>query len=505
MNGLFLYTIKRLQSKGRRPLLQHTDRHKNVFINYGDAYKLENNFTKALIHTLSFLPISAQLDLLADWLDEPALSQLDLPPYYIRYALQRKPTHFDIQQVPPENRRQLGLCPSGTVWSGGLLGVGTLSPLFEEGVLQVYQSLYGATPEEFEEKKIPGKRRREQRERAELEYNVGIDRTGKGSIPDAWIIIEEEGEPMWCIIIENKWFDLNPHQLRNHREKALALPDARTEIRSLSYLYDSFRNPNYSESSLVPDFLEYLSLVGQEPVHRFYPTDWEAIQLAPREDKDLYVRLFQEKFFRFFEEFAQEEGYEYGKYRENYRITVPGVSDLNLTFDFKAENAELDIATEVGVADDKINRRLFPRFLEPHDPTVSMIQELYQGSRYQRFIRLNSRSFNEYYYVEEYLALQEYVEVIRGVPLTKSKQGKQETLDYLLQQGVLPDNPDYKKMERYGYKHYHLLEYFRIVDRLNMTNYLQEPNHYRLKADLKAFIERHISGLRLLNNEYKRK
>ena len=102
--------IEKTRESGGIHLLIHTDKHLNVFIPYGETHTLENNLTKALIHTLSFLDTATQLSLLAEWLGEPRIQQEDISSIKLRFGLQIKPPHFDVTEVPLENRLQLGIC-----------------------------------------------------------------------------------------------------------------------------------------------------------------------------------------------------------------------------------------------------------------------------------------------------------------------------------------------------------------------------------------------------------
>ncbi len=65
-------------------MLNHLDKHLNVFINYNEKYWLENNMTKAIVNTLELLDTSSQLELIAELVKSPAITQLDKSQYHCR-------------------------------------------------------------------------------------------------------------------------------------------------------------------------------------------------------------------------------------------------------------------------------------------------------------------------------------------------------------------------------------------------------------------------------------
>lgn len=475
-------------------MLIHTDRHLNVFINYGDTHHLENNLTKAFIHTLSFLDTAQQLHLLADWLEEPRLNQLDVSTTDIHFGLQIQPPELAIENIPMANRLQLGICPTGEAWNENLLNLGALPADPTIGIQMVYDALRSDQGEAgmTQEESVA-----DLKKRAAEEYDVLMNRSKQGSIPDAWIVVYEAGEPTWCIIVENKWYDLNPHQLRNHREKALAHAEAKTKIRSFAQLYDRFRSvqERTHQQTLIPHFLEYLSLTGNEAVHRFYPADVKVIREAKSlQERDFYANLLYRKFFKVLDVFAKNEGYVFDA--RTRRMQVDGVEQFNFVFEFDQDTGHFRISSEIGVKNQNVNKRILPRLLDASRSLQSDIEQLYPNSVFQRFIRLNKFNTNHYFHIAQYPKLGDYLAAIKDVPITRSKVSARECYDKLTALGVAAG-----RIQHVSYA-FHKLEYLRILDHLDIQDYVDKPNHDQLFADLKNLVEQHLRGIHRFEVEW---
>lgn len=491
--------IEKTRESGGIHLLIHTDKHLNVFIPYGETHTLENNLTKALIHTLSFLDTATQLSLLAEWLGEPRIQQEDISSIKLRFGLQIKPPHFDVTEVPLENRLQLGICPSGEAWNEELLRLGELPTEPQAGIQMVYDQLFRVHPEVIGV--INNQRPDELWKIAKEEYEVLIDRHEKGSIPDAWILIEKKGKPNWCIIVENKWYDLNPHQLRNHREKALQHPTAVIKPRSFAFLYDSFSRAQQQikDNTLIRHFLEYLTLTGHEPAHRFYPSDLEVIREAKSgEERKFYADLLYGKFYQVLATFAE------GKYdfdTRTRRMNIAGVEQFNFVFDFDPYEGKFGISSEIGVKSQLVNQRLFPRMLEK-GTFANDIQTLYPESKFQRFIRLNYVRSNLYFSVGEYANLSQYLQEIESTAITRNGLSNTECQDKLTALGIDSNHPGFQRLSRSTDLKWHKLEYLRILDYLDINDYINEPNHARLFGDLGYLIDQHLAGIHRFEAEW---
>ena len=299
-------------------MLNHLDKHLNVFINYNEKYWLENNMTKAIVNTLELLDTSSQLELIAELVKSPAITQLDKSQYHCRFALQSKPRGLDILAVPSENRILLGLSPTGGTWNEKLLDIRKLKLNPTDAVQEIYTTLFSDVTSVKEMEK--GKFDKTYLNFAQAEYDtlLWLD-ANHGSIPDGWILIEKDGQPVYCIIIENKLYDLNPYQLRNHRQKSLEYNAATTITQSFSTVYDLFlRKKNNldvkGQTTIIPHLLEYMTIMGYEPVHRFYPNDVLTIRNAnSEEERKFYKELLYQKFFNFFQNYCEENGYDFNR------------------------------------------------------------------------------------------------------------------------------------------------------------------------------------------------
>lgn len=481
-------------------MLRNSDKHMNVFINHNDQYQLENNLTKALVNTLSYLETGEQLAILSTLTEEPDLNVLAPKRTRIRYSLQQKPRDFDVAAVPPDHRIQLGLCPSGKAWVEGLLQIGSLPKGPRTAVAYVYDTLF---PDPVDPDN-PGKKPPRDSEKwteAEKIYKDIRNHEENGSIPDAWAVIEVEGVPEWCIIVENKWVNLDPHQLREHREKALEHEQAKTTIRSLPDMYDIFMDAkcHLTRTALVPDFLEYLTIIGQEPINRFYPSGLEAVLAAKGTPEEaFYTQLFHDKFYRFFNQMMDGRAYD----RKRRRIAISDSEDFNLTIDFQADKGDFYIVSEIGVKSQWVNQKLFPLLFAEPSSLAQAIQAQYPGAEFQRFVRLHKWHRNYYAKIAAFDTISDYCAHMQGVPISRSKQTTLDCLALLDAQQVEKTENAYQALLRVSPDDtWNALEYLRIQTKLNILPYLHGPDLKQLQQVLEVEIANHRDGLCMLLKE----
>lgn len=485
-------------------MLNHLDKHLNVFINYNEKYWLENNMTKAIVNTLELLDTSSQLELIAELVKSPAITQLDKSQYHCRFALQSKPRGLDILAVPSENRILLGLSPTGGTWNEKLLDIRKLKLNPTDAVQEIYTTLFSEVTSVKEMEK--GKFDKTYLNFAQAEYDtlLWLD-ANHGSIPDGWILIEKDGQPVYCIIIENKLYDLNPYQLRNHRQKSLEYNAATTITQSFSTVYDLFlRKKNNldvkGQTTLIPHLLEYMTIMGYEPVHRFYPNDVLTIRNAnSEEERKFYKELLYQKFFNFFQNYCEENGYDFNRKKRCMNIT--GISEFNFVFEFDVENAQIIISSEIGNQNAFVSQKILAELQKADSDFAQQVQNDYPKSTFERFIRMKSSRAFLYFPIAEYDHLNAYIDSIKGMSISDGKIPKDECLKFLTTQHVHPDEHAYAALKRYQFQHWHKLEYLRILDRLELDKYLYEPNHASLKRDLTMLIEQHIIGLKRFQKE----
>ena len=226
------------------------DRHLNVFMTYDGKPHLENNITKALINTIEAMTPENRAGFLEDMVNIslPAAGELTYD-YYLQTPPDEK--EFDVENVPVPNRRLLAFSPTGKCW--GVENVATGNRKEIEDALRNDMQFAGVEIDEDALKK---------------EVNEVINslqnRREHDAIPDAWIIIRRNGIPIFCIIFENKLYDLDPHQLNNHCDKVLKLNAEEIPSNTISLRkYEEITNRmSDMKEYMVSEFIGYLMLLG---------------------------------------------------------------------------------------------------------------------------------------------------------------------------------------------------------------------------------------------------
>ena len=227
------------------------DSHLNVFYQYDGKPWLENNITKAFIHTLESLKEKDEREFLSNLLD------LTFPEgqFTIDCYLQSKPTKVEemVKNLPEDKRYLFAFSPSGKSWTeGDIDGIDTKD--FQKAKFGIEKSI-----------------RDQYSDLTEKELNIKIDEQWKdilkaredtGFIPDAWIFISIDSKAYCVIILENKLFDLDPYQLNNHIEKSLFLKNNKPQpiYRKYQDIFDKLKS--YDGEYLVNQFLGYLIILG---------------------------------------------------------------------------------------------------------------------------------------------------------------------------------------------------------------------------------------------------
>lgn len=222
------------------------DEHLNVFWNYSGSPKLENNITKAMINSLQSLCNKDKLAVINKLLEmELNFSEVDF-----EFYLQRKPNESLIKSIDEDNRKLLAFSPTGKAWGYGGIDINNAAEIKKT----IEQSLINSG---FIDDDLKN------------EVNSEIKRVmaiveGKGeSIPDGWIIIYSRSIPVYCIALENKLYDLNPYQLRNHCKKSLFLEDLNMK-KAISYRsYEEIINfMGMFNTNLIINFIQYMYILG---------------------------------------------------------------------------------------------------------------------------------------------------------------------------------------------------------------------------------------------------
>lgn len=219
------------------------DRHLNVFCGYGNDH-LENNITKAFVNVLSSLAYQDLKKVLED------LVGVTLPETetYADFYLQRRPPRRVIESIPEEKRILFAFSPTGKSYPApdGLDGN-------DRAAVKKY--LDG-----FVRNENPGLERDDIEAEVEKRCEDFFSKHDHDSIPDGWVLIYEKDKPVLLIAMENKLYNLNPYQLKNHLKNGMFCSEAHMPI------YSTFeaivRALDGSNTYLAAQFHEYLVILG---------------------------------------------------------------------------------------------------------------------------------------------------------------------------------------------------------------------------------------------------
>jgi len=243
------------------------DPHLNIFYSYGEKAHLENNITKAFVNTLE----SFSDDELKIVVKE--LFDFELPngKYKTTFYLQKKPSEKMVSKY--KKRIMFAFSPTGKSW--GIEGLDTKDK----------KTIKKELEEETKKLQLVDDEKKRFVEFS-LEEILKI-RENRGSIPDGWLFIDVNDEPVVVVAMENKLYDLDPFQLNNHIEKSLLIVEEADKpkpiYRTYERILDLFGKFN---SLLCNQFIEYLTILGYTEVNDF--------SLACRTDESIRQRLVRE-------------------------------------------------------------------------------------------------------------------------------------------------------------------------------------------------------------------
>ena len=496
-------------------MLIHDDPHLNLFWVYGSRIKnqndsditnvnyLENNITKALVNTLESLSTdSSRVGFLKDCgvlPQDAADSSLEF-----EFHLQRKPDKSVIYSFAESNRFLWGISPTGDAWDIGRIPLEKLDfNNRKESIRFILEQIEDELEFGNNEKDLA------QKEATRLFDEIEAIQNNKGeSIPDGWILIYKknnntsEREPLYCIAIENKWHKLDPYQLVNHWKKSLYHSEGKTSFSTYADIYKSISH--YSdESPIVIHFLEYMSLIGEEPFIGFTNNDF--LKLNDPNNQ----RLISKKFWKFFDGFITEYvkkhnselrnsnlTVEYSK--KNQRLYINGIEYLNLYFDFWNSSGTLTISTEIGVNRAWVNRCLLP-FLKANRNKVLQLASQYKDDYYSRHVRLNNKSKSVYFWIKNFDTLENYLNEVNTNKIAVPQLPKEACISELENLNVPPNDDKLKSIRYWSWKTWHWLEYLRIIETIKINEYCGEDAVKQLNNDLTISINRQCEGIIMLN------
>lgn len=310
------------------------DKHLNIFVPYGIKDKneeqrterLENNITKAFINVLQSLhndkKIEDEVKIFKDLFDIDITEKDE-----IKFYLQNKGVKKEIVKgIKEENRILFAFCPEGKCW--GIEGLD----------INDSKKIKKQLKDDISNDK-PGLMEKELNDEVKLAYNDILDvykRKGE-SIPDAWIFIYRDNNPLYVIAFENKKYRLDPFQLKNHIEKSLFLNvnnDGRIIYKKYSEIITSLKNSK-SNKYIIDSFIEYLMMLN------LYEVDDFESAFGADEDlrKEIAYKYFGKKIMEGLKlgEVDERRGSNVWRIKVNYKY----IQEINLGFD---KNVYLQLA-----------------------------------------------------------------------------------------------------------------------------------------------------------------
>ncbi len=222
-------------------LLDQSDRHMNVFIQYRGDERYEDNLTKALIHTFQSLCEKDKRKFCQE------LFGITLEPNgnSFSYFLQKGPEPEVIKQFSVKNRMLFAYSPTGKSWGTEHIDTGD-----EASIKKSIRGLLRTSNPEISDDDLEKEVDVQTNEILDIIADRGDPR------PDAWILVYSNGKPHYCIAFENKLYDLNPFQLNNHCKKALFLEDNRIVYHTYRDVIETLSD---MDGYLVRDYLWYMN------------------------------------------------------------------------------------------------------------------------------------------------------------------------------------------------------------------------------------------------------
>jgi hypothetical protein len=300
------------------------------------------------------------------------------------------------------------------------------------------------------------------------------------AIPDGWIMLYADGMPYLCIAIENKLWDLDPFQLRNHMEKVLGIDIENFEKHKILKSYEDLYVK--IESSMVTpiqqNLLEYFYLLGYRP-----------------------FRPFTFNWGLFFDKLAKSSSY--SSDNRKGQIWFNDIDVGNIYFDVchpkSMDDPAVFIGSEIGVHSKDINIVLKEKM------TVSDIENLsshYDGfaNEFVIYARFNAISKSDYVDLEYFDNLGDALKSFLQKPfIYKSGISKTNCLEFLRQNNY---DPTVTKIYKYNHESWNILLYMRCIT--NMRIYEVCCSYDELKSFFMKLFEEHKKGLEILNSVYTR-
>ena len=219
------------------------DKHLNVFCGYDKDY-LENNITKAFINVLDSLEEENQRRMFQELFG----IELPLGEMKAEFYLQRSPNKHRFEHLDEAHRVLFAFSPSGKICEA------------IEGIAENDEkAIYEAVKKDVEANRPDLEKEEQKKLIADRINDLGM-KHNHDSVPDGWVLISLDGKIEYVVAMENKRYDLNPFQLRNHLKNGLNCSEAHPVI--FATFASIVEKLDSCKTFLTGQFHEYLIILG---------------------------------------------------------------------------------------------------------------------------------------------------------------------------------------------------------------------------------------------------
>ena len=98
--------------------------------------------------------------------------------------------------------------------------------------------------------------------------------------------------------------------------------------------------------------------------------------------------------------------------------------------------------------------------------------------------------------------MSQYLQEIESTAVKRKGLSNTECQEKLTALGIDSKHPGFQRLSRSTDPKWHKLEYLRILDYLDINDYINESNHARLFGDLEKLIDQHLAGIHRFEAEW---
>lgn len=390
----------------------NNDKHLNIFWQYDGCNDSKDNIKRAIINFLQYSETNNALEVLSELMNHGEIFkgiELDTSKVTnIKYSLKQGFTEEEILEFP--NRVVLAINPSGNTWNGAIYEefdmqydnyLNDLVMLNDERLKQrIVEQFEYSSNKEYVASNV--KLIKEIIERCIKERDCKLE-----PAPTAWIAIYQEQYPICLIALENKLHDVDPFQLNNYLRDTLKVDEMHYDQCKIVCSYEDLYKIllNAKESFVRDNLLEYLYLLGYEPVNNFLE---EEFSLAINDGDITIIKKKWDKILQSYFSTIPEHSDKLDYILSTNKIQFNDISSGEISF--KVENVSgepmLCISSEIGVDEIWKNTKI-ATFIKDNPNVVEMFKSIYSidttyKNNYELWWRINTENVSFYEQIESY-------------------------------------------------------------------------------------------------------